>query len=175
MPDFGQCGDPSCNETAVRLFDCAHHCMKMVCLQHLIEHDRLIENNKRQLDIVQNELKRLHLIYSSLIDEHKIRSEYERKLDDYKRLVHEMNCLLENHTNDIEKVRLFIEKLKKLIHDKQKQLGEALSKIGFFLENKILNLYILLAIVKVEPSEEISSSMTNSQSMNFLFENRTIN
>ena len=40
MPDFGKCDDPSCNETTVRLFDCAHHCKKMVCLQHLIEHDR---------------------------------------------------------------------------------------------------------------------------------------
>jgi hypothetical protein len=168
MPDFGQCGDPSCNETAVRLFDCVHHCMKMVCLQHLIEHDRLVENNKRQLEIVQNELKRLYLIYSSLIDENKIRLEYERKLDDYKRLVNEVNSLLENNSNNIEQVRLFIEKLKKIINEKQKQSGESLSKIKVFFFKSILYLYILLAIVKVEPIEENSSSTTNLQSMNFL-------
>ena len=84
MPEFGQCAESSCQENAVRLFDCVHHCMKRVCLQHLIEHDRLIENNKRQLEFVQNELKRLYLIYSSLIDENKLRSEYEQKLGDYK-------------------------------------------------------------------------------------------
>jgi hypothetical protein len=170
MPDFGQCGDPSCNETAVRLFDCVHHCMKMVCLQHLIEHDRLIENNKRQLEIVQNELKRFYLIYSSLIDENKIRLEYERKLDDYKKLVNEINSLLENNSNDIEQVQLFIEKLKKIINEKQKQLGESLSKIKFLFQ--ILYLYILLAIVKVEPIEENSSSTMNFESINFLFYNK---
>lgn len=132
MSDFGQCGDPSCNETAVRLFDCVHHCMKMVCLQHLIEHDRLIENNKKELEIVQNELKRLYLMYSSLIDENKIRFEYERKLDDYKRLVNEINSLLGNNSNDIEQVRVFIDKFKKIIYEKQKQTGEVLSKIKVF-------------------------------------------
>jgi hypothetical protein len=148
MADFGQCGVPSCNETAARLFDCIHHCMKMVCLQHLIEHDRLIENNKRELEIVQNEVKRLYLIYSSLVDENKIRSEYERKLDDYKRLVNEMNSLLENNSNDIEQVRLFIEKFKKIINEKQKQSGEYLSKkikfpFFFFLKINFIFMYVI--------------------------------
>jgi len=171
MHDFGQCGDSSCNETAVRLFDCVHHCMKMVCLQHLIEHDRLIENNKRQLEIVQNELKHFYLIYSSLIDENKIRLEYEQKLDDYKKLVNEINFLLENNSNNIEQIRLFIEKLKKIINEKQKQLGESLSKIKFFCF-KFYIYYILLAIVKVEPIEENSSLTTNFESINFLFYNK---
>ncbi|CAF3365212.1 unnamed protein product [Rotaria sp. Silwood1] len=142
MPEFGQCDDPSCNEQAVRLFDCAHHCKKMICLQHLIEHDRLVENNKRQLEIVQLELKRLYLIYSSLIDEDKIRYEYEQKLNDYQKLVNEVNTLLENNSNDIEQFRLVIEKLKQTINDKQKQSSDSLT------------------IVKVEPIEEIASSTT---------------
>jgi hypothetical protein len=176
MPDFGQCSDPSCNETAIRLFDCVHHCMKMVCLQHLIEHDRLIENNKRQLDIVQNEVKRLYLIYSSLIDENKIRLEYERKLDEYKRLSNEMNSLLENHTNDIEQIRLFTDKLKKIIHEKQKQFGESLSKMKDLLERMMMMIFVfLLAIVKVEPIEEASSSTTNLQSMNHFVNDRIFN
>ncbi|CAF5163495.1 unnamed protein product, partial [Rotaria magnacalcarata] len=106
MPEFGRCDDPSYNAEAVRLFDCAHHCMKMVCLQHLIDHDRLLENNRRQLDIVQVEFKRLYSIYSSLIDEDKIRYEYEQKLNDYKKLVNEVNILLENNSNNIEQLRV---------------------------------------------------------------------
>ncbi|CAF2393249.1 unnamed protein product [Rotaria sp. Silwood2] len=143
MPEFGRCDDPSCTEKAVRLFDCAHHCMKMICLQHLIEHDCLVENNKRQLEIILPELNRLYSIYSSIIDEDKIRYEYEQKLDDYKKLVNEVNNLLENNSNDIEQFRLIIEKLKQTINEKQKQSGDHLT------------------IVKVEPFEEISSSTTN--------------
>ncbi|CAF2082166.1 unnamed protein product [Rotaria magnacalcarata] len=117
MPEFGRCDDPSYNAEAVRLFDCAHHCMKMVCLQHLIDHDRLLENNRRQLDIVQVEFKRLYSIYSSLIDEDKIRYEYEQKLNDYKKLVNEVNILLENNSNNIEQLRVIIEKLKQSINE----------------------------------------------------------
>ena len=132
MPDFGPCSDPSCNETNIRLFDCAHHCMKMVCLQHLIDHDRVFEQNKRQLESIQNELKRLYSIYSTLIDEKKIHSEYEQKLNDYKKLVNEVNSLLENSSNNIEQYRLIIEKLKKFINEKQKQSNESLRKILFY-------------------------------------------
>ncbi|CAF1452731.1 unnamed protein product [Adineta steineri] len=145
MPDFGACSEPTCNQTAVRLFDCAHHCMKMVCLQHLIEHDRLFERNKKYLEGHQLELKRLYSIYSSLVDENKIRYEYEQKLDDYKRLVIEVNTLLDHNYNDVEQFRSTIEKLKKMIHEKQKQSDESLT------------------IVKVEPIEENADLTMNSE------------
>jgi hypothetical protein len=136
MPDFGQCGDPSCDDNAVRLFDCVHHCMKMVCLQHLIDHDRLIDHNKRESEHLQNELKRLYSIYSSIIDENKIRLEYEQKLDEYKQLVNDVNNLFENNSNNIEQIRLMNEKLRKMIDENQKQSDEFLSKIlFFFLQN----------------------------------------
>ena len=50
-----------------------------------------------------------------------------------------MNSLLENHTNDVEQVQMFTEKLKKIINEKQKQPGESLSKIesSFFEKGKI--------------------------------------
>ncbi|CAF1348628.1 unnamed protein product [Adineta ricciae] len=148
MPDFGPCGDPTCSQTAVRLFDCAHHCMKMVCLQHLIEHDRVFERNKKQLENEQSELKRLHSVYSSLIDENKIRSEYEHKLDEYKKLVNEVNSLLSNRSTDVDKYRSIVDKLKKMINEKQKQFGESLT------------------IVKVEPSEEnLSLTTTKDESI----------
>ncbi|CAF3705472.1 unnamed protein product [Rotaria socialis] len=151
MPEFGRCDDPSCNEEAVRLFDCAHHCMKMVCLQHLIDHDRLFENNRRQLEIVQVEVKRLYSIYSSLIDEDKIRYEYEQKLNDYKKLVNEVNILLENNSNNIEQLRVIIEKLKHSINEKHKQPSESLT------------------IVKVEPIDEAASPTMNTEKDESLF------
>jgi septal ring factor EnvC (AmiA/AmiB activator) len=162
MPDFGRCDDPACNETSVRLFDCAHHCMKMVCLQHLIDHDRLFERNKRQLENIQQELKRLYSIYSSLIDENKIRSEYEQQLDNYQKLVNQVNSVLETNSSDIEQVRSINDKLKKMINEKQKQSGESLSKSEVLLFK--IYIRVLLAIVKVEPIEENSASTTNSQS-----------
>ena len=138
MPEFGQCDDPSCNEASVRLFDCIHHCKKMICLQHLIEHDRIVENNKRQLETIQLELKHIYSIYLSLVDENKIRDEYEQKLNDYKRLVDEVNCLLENNSNDIERFQLTIEKLKRTINEKQKSSeGCPSKKILMFIYLKI--------------------------------------
>ena len=162
MPDFGQCAESSCQENAVRLFDCVHHCMKRICLQHLIEHDRLIENNKRQLEFVQNELKRLYLLYSSLIDENKLRCEYEQKLDEYKNLFKQMNSILTNQTSDIEQVRLFNEKLKKLIEEKQKQPNESLSRKFLLFTRRVFFIEIGLAIVKVEATEEQSSTSSST-------------
>jgi hypothetical protein len=85
-----------------------------------------------------------------------------------------MNSLLENHTNDIEQIRLFTDKLKKIIHEKQKQFGESLSKMKDLLERMMMIFVFLLAIVKVEPIEEASSSTTNLQSMNHFVNDRRI-
>ncbi len=71
------------------------------------------------------------MVSSSLISENKIRLELERKLGDYKWLVNEINFLLENKSNDVEQVGIFIEKFFKIINEKQKQLGESLSKTKF--------------------------------------------
>ena len=51
-------------------------------------------------------------------------------LGDYKNLFNQMNSILTNQSNDVEQVRLFNDKLKKLIQEKQKQPNESPS-IGF--------------------------------------------
>ncbi|CAF3554429.1 unnamed protein product, partial [Adineta steineri] len=65
--------------------------------------------------------------------------------DDYKRLVIEVNTLLDHNYNDVEQFRSTIEKLKKMIHEKQKQSDESLT------------------IVKVEPIEENADLTMNSE------------
>ena len=130
MADFGRCTDPSCSDEAVRLFHCAHHCAKMVCLHHLIDHDRSIERDRQQLENSRNELKRFSSIYSSLVDEEKLRLDYEQKLQEYKRFVFDVSYYLENKSNDMEQIQAMIEKLKKAIQERQKPPGESPSNVA---------------------------------------------
>ena len=155
MSDFGQCSDSSCTDTSVRLFECAHHCKQMVCLQHLIAHDQAMEQNRRALESIRNDLTRSYAVYSSLVNESKIRFEYERKLEEYKRFVCDVNYIFENKSEDVEHIRIVIDKLKKAISDKQKPSNESLSRTSPLRFARISSRRFCLAIVKVEPVEEI--------------------
>jgi hypothetical protein len=115
MADFGQCNEPLCNKNAVRLFDCAHHCMKLICLEHLIEHDRLIEHN-RYLDNARTELKELWIAYSLLTDETKLYFEYEQKLQKHQQLIKDLTNLFKNNSiNNMEQYKFMLERLKQNI------------------------------------------------------------
>jgi hypothetical protein len=147
MADFGQCSEPLCHEVSVRLFDCVHHCMKQVCLQHLIEHDRLIEHNQEYLDNLHTELKQLWITFSSLIDETKLHCEYEQKLKKHQQLIRDITNLIENNSiNHIEEYRFMLEKLKQNI-EQEKQLTQ------YSIEP-----YPLVERIKIEPIEENSSN-----------------
>ena len=125
MPVFGQCSESSCNESSVRLFDCAHHCMKPVCLKHLIEHDQLIEHNEDYVNNFRTELKQLWLTYTSLIDETKLRCEYEDKLKKHQELIRDYTNLFENNScNNIEQCRFMLEKFKQYIEQEKQHSNE---------------------------------------------------
>lgn len=154
IPDFGQCSEPECGETPVRLFDCAHHCMKRVCLQHLIEHDRLIEYNHDRVDNLRTEVLQLWSSYSSLVDETKLRLEFEQKCQKYRQLIRDISSLFELNSADIDQYRSMIEKLKQHIEEEKQQSNP------YSIES-----YPTIEQVKIEPSDVISSTdelgMTN--------------
>ena len=100
----------------------------MVCLQHLIAHDQAMEQNRRELEGIRNDLRQSYAVYSSLVNEHRIRFEYERKLEEYKRFVCDVNYIFENNAEDVEHIRLVIDKLKKAIPEKHKPPNESLSR-----------------------------------------------
>lgn len=144
MPDFGQCSEPLCSENSVRLFDCVHHCMKQVCLQHLIEHDRLIKYNDDDLNNLRTELKQLWTTYSLLVDETKLRIEFEQKLKKHQQLIRDTSSLFENNSNNIEHYQFMMEKLKQHI-EQEKQLNQ------YSVES-----FPCIEQVKDEPMEKIS-------------------
>jgi hypothetical protein len=144
MPVFGQCSEPLCTELAVRLFDCSHHCMKLVCLEHLIEHDRMIEHNQDYLYNLQTEVKQLWTTYSSLVDETKLCFEFEQKLKKHQQLIRDISNLFEINSINIEHYRLMIEKLKQNI-EQEKQLNQYSTESFPRIEQ-----------VKIEPSDQIS-------------------
>jgi hypothetical protein len=153
MPVFGQCSEPLCTELAVRLFDCSHHCMKLVCLEHLIEHDRMIEHNEDYLYNLQTEIKQLWTTYSSLVDETKLYFEFEEKLKKHQQLIGDISNLFENNSINIEHYRLMIEKLKLNI-EQEKYSTESFPQIEQ---------------IKIEPSDEISFTDEIGNNRDFFF------
>jgi septation ring formation regulator EzrA len=143
MSEFGQCSEPSCSENTVRLFDCVHHCMKLVCLQHLIEHDRLIEHNQDYLNNLHTEVKQLWTTYSSLADETKLRFEFEQKLKKHQQIIQDISNLFEMNSGNVEHYRLMVEKLNQNIEQLNQSDTESVSHVEQ---------------VKIEPKDLISTS-----------------
>lgn len=145
MAKFGPCSEPLCTETSIRLFDCAHHCMKLVCLQHLIEHDQLINSNSQCLNNLRSELEQLWTVYSTSIDETKLYSEFEQQLTKHQQLIQEVTNLIENDSLNIEEYQITLEKLKTSI-EQEKQCIQSSSRS------------VLGELVKMECFDEPSSN-----------------
>lgn len=152
MSNFGQCSEPLCGENSVRLFDCVHHCMKQVCLRHLIEHDRFIEYNHDDLNNLRTELKQLWTTYSSLIDETKLYLEFEQKLKKHQQLIKDLSSLFEMNSINIEHYQFMMEKLKQSI-EQEKQINQYSTESFPCIEQ-----------IKDEPIEEMS--MTDGSGKN---------
>lgn len=144
MTNLGRCSDASCTELAGRLFDCAHHCKKMVCLHHLIEHDRCVEQHQHELENLSGELRQLWTNYQSSIDEVKLRSEFEHRVKRHRQLLADVSNLLANENVNNEQCRLVLEKLKQNI-EQVKELRTGPSDPSPPVEK-----------VKMEPIEDMS-------------------
>ena len=145
MANLGRCSDASCPELAVRLFDCVHHCKKLVCLPHLIEHDRWVEEQQHDLENLSGELRQLWTNYQALIDENKLRSEFEHRLKRHRQLLEDVTSLLASETVNNDLCRLVLETLKQNIE----QVKE--------LRTDPLNAPSQMAKVKMEPLEDNST------------------
>ncbi len=88
----GQC-ELCFNQISSRVFPCLYHCKKMLCIQHLSEHDKYIE---KQIQC-QKQLEFLWKNYSLIFNEEKIENDYQKlkiKLENFRELKQEINHLL---------------------------------------------------------------------------------
>ena len=118
-----QCEDELClnnsSDQSKRVFPCLYHCRKMLCIKHLSEHDKYIENQIQ----FQKELEYLWKNYSLIFNEEKIRNEFQSlktKLENYQQLSQEINSLLvinnfQNPTENNQKFQMAIQTVKKAI------------------------------------------------------------
>ncbi|UJR35229.1 hypothetical protein I4U23_027994 [Adineta vaga] len=136
MSELGQCSDPSCTKKDVRLFDCVHHCMKLVCLQHLIEHDRSIDYNQEYFDGLRFELKQLWTTYSTFVDETKLRLEFEQKIKRHQQIIEDVTNLYETDCVNIEQYRLINEKLRLNIEQEKLSNQDCLELVSNFEDIK---------------------------------------
>ncbi len=119
------------NQISIRVFPCLYHCKKMLCIQHLSEHDKYID---KQIQF-QKELEILWKNYNFIFNEDKIRNEYEKlriKLENYQNLKDNINNLLSiNHFQDSiennQKFQMTIQLIQKAI-EQENQSNLIMSK-----------------------------------------------
>jgi hypothetical protein len=133
---LGHCEDPECcqsssNHDLLRLFRCAIHCDRLLCLYHLNAHNVYYEEEKKQNDVVFNELKNSLTLYQTIFEQH---------LQEYRQIVHQASTLLLHNTSTIvpiEQIRPVLERIQRAIAIFQQEKGWIFWKKSNLLE-KIL-------------------------------------
>ncbi len=125
---LGHCEDPECqskSSESVRLFRCSIHCDRNVCLFHLNAHNVYYEEEKKQNNIVINELQNSLNLYQTI---------FEKQIVIYRELVRQASTILLQNTSSLvplDQIRSILEKLQQAIgvfHE------EKSSKNSFFLK-----------------------------------------
>ncbi len=115
------------NENSIRVFPCLYHCKKMLCIQHLSEHDKYID---KQIQY-QKQLENLWNNYNLIFNEDKIQEQVNiltSQLENHRKLKQEIkNLLLINHFHDSmendQKFQTAIQTVQKAIeHENQSKL-----------------------------------------------------
>ncbi|CAF1146145.1 unnamed protein product [Adineta steineri] len=110
------------NPPSIHLYPCLYHCKKMLCIQHLSEHDQCIRNKIQY----QNELKQLWNNYIKIFNEDQIREQLKilhTKLENHQKLNEYVNDLLSTDsllsTNHLDESIAMNEKLQEAIEKVQ--------------------------------------------------------
>ncbi|CAF4186287.1 unnamed protein product [Rotaria sordida] len=135
MPELsGQCEHELCSKQShskpIRLYQCSYHCRKMLCIEHLCEHEQYIEKHMHH----RNQLEELFNNYSVIFDEDECLKEIQRlqkKLEEYQRLCGVTKNLLSIHSShssmeNNEKFQKVIEAVKQAI--KQENQSKSFSR-----------------------------------------------
>lgn len=123
---LGHCEDEACSQSSssshtcelIRIFRCSIHCDRLLCLHHLNAHNILYEEEKKQNDVVLNELQNSLTLYQTIFEQH---------LQEYRQLVHQASTLLLHNTSTIvpiEQIRPVLEKLQRTIAMFRQEKGE---------------------------------------------------
>ncbi|CAF1148377.1 unnamed protein product [Rotaria sordida] len=136
MPELsGQCEHELCSKQShskpIRLYQCSYHCRKMLCIEHLYEHEQYIEKHMHH----RNQLEELFNNYSVIFDEDECLKEIKRlqkKLEEYQRLCGVTKNLLSIHSShssmeNNEKFQKVIEAVKQAI--KQENQSKSFSRM----------------------------------------------
>jgi hypothetical protein len=100
----------------------------MVCLEHLIEHDRLVERDRQQIEQIRDQLRRFRSVYVSLLNDDQLRLDYERKRHEHQRIMFDVECLLTNQFDDIERIRAMTDRLRQAMEQQRTHTGDSPSK-----------------------------------------------
>jgi hypothetical protein len=136
-----ECEEEFCSNRSshlsTRVFPCLYHCKKMLCIEHLSEHDKYID---KQIEF-QKQLEVLWKNYCLLFNYEKIQKEFEllkNKIDNYQQLKEQINGLLSNHhfENSMEnnqKIQTAIQTVQSAI--KQENQSNLFPKLEFEMDD----------------------------------------
>jgi hypothetical protein len=133
LPALGHCEDVECQSKShelVRLFRCSIHCDRNVCLYHLNAHNVYYEEEKKQNNIVINELQNTLNLYQTI---------FEKQIISYRELVRQASSILLHNTSSlvpIEQIQPILEKLQQAIavfhEEKSNEKKKIFEKKNFF-------------------------------------------
>ena len=112
LPALGHCEDVECQSIcneSVRLFRCSIHCDRNLCLLHLNAHNVYYEEEKKQNQLVINELQGSLNLYQTI---------FEKQIVAYRDLVHQASTLLLHNSTSLvplEQIRTMLEKIQQAI------------------------------------------------------------
>ncbi|CAF2376383.1 unnamed protein product [Rotaria sp. Silwood2] len=103
MPEIGSCTDVTCNEEIKDLYEC-HCCLRLVCLNHLIEHVEITKQNKKRLHMLGNELNTVITTLELIIEEKLVNIEREEKLIEGAKKIDVLNSSTDEIQNILEQI-----------------------------------------------------------------------
>ena len=95
---------------------CKNHCMKQLCLEHLIEHEDFFLNQRRHHEL--NRLQTSHSLEESQVEHQytfltKAQQLFDTKNEQLKKSFQENKCFINQH--DFEQIKSYQEQLKQLL------------------------------------------------------------
>ncbi|CAF4039910.1 unnamed protein product [Rotaria sordida] len=104
MPINSSCTDITCDDEIKELYEC-HCCLRLVCLNHLIEHVEIAKKTKQRLNSLCSELNTMVNIFKQIVEEKRLTIEREQNLiEQAKQFLNEPDISIEKLENIFEKV-----------------------------------------------------------------------
>lgn len=108
MPQTGFCSDVNCKKELTQLYEC-HCCSCFICLNHLLKHVDIVENNKQRLENSRRDLLFVSQKLKTIVDKKLKQIEHENYL------LSRANQMLNLDSCSIDEIQQLSDEINKII------------------------------------------------------------